>query len=395
MVHRVRTISKYVVMLVKLVKRTPVEIRYITVLFFSSRLILTLIGVFSRFYLQQRIDFSKVPHRAPTYPDTHTWLNIWGVWDTGWYLNIAQNWYNNILNSHGGANYGFFPLYPFLMRILGFIVGNNFISGLLISNLAFLFGAYVLHKLVSHQSGSETADRAVLFMFLFPTAFIFSAVFSESLFVLCMISAFYFANRNRWFLAGLFGGLVALTRSVGVFISLPLLLLYLQNRSFNLHKIRADILCLAFVPLGLGVFCLQCYLVTGDFLAFAHIQQTGWGHELTNPLMVLWRSLGDGNILHLCNGIFSISMISIICIGIRQIPLAYWLMAMILMIFPPLAGHTCMNSMLRYSLVVFPIYILCAKIPVHSWYYQLIVISLSMLQGALMVFWTNSFDLII
>ena len=190
------------------------------------------------------------------------------------------------------------------MRILGFIVGNNFISGLLISNLAFL-ATYFTNLFRISQVRNRGPSR-LIHVSLFPTAFIFSAVFSESLFVLCMISAFYFANRNRWFLAGLFGGLVALTRSVGVFISLPLLLLYLQSRSFNLHKIRADILCLAFVPLGLGVFCLQCYLVTGDFLAFAHIQQTGWGHELTNPLMVLWRSLGDGNILHLCNGIFSI-----------------------------------------------------------------------------------------
>ena len=100
-------------MLVNLVKKIPVEIRYIIFLFLGSRLVLTLIGVFSRLYLQQRLDFSKVQHQAPTYLSTNNWLNIWGVWDTGWYLNIAQNWYNNILNGHGGANYGFFPLYTF------------------------------------------------------------------------------------------------------------------------------------------------------------------------------------------------------------------------------------------------------------------------------------------
>ncbi len=361
----------------------------------GSRLVLTLIGVFSRLYLQQRLDFSKVQHQAPTYLSTNNWLNIWGVWDTGWYLNIAQNWYNNILNGHGGANYGFFPLYPFLMRLVGFIVGNNFIGGLIVSNLALLIGAYVLHKLVSQQSGSEIADRTVLFMFLFPTAFIFSAVFSEALFLLCMVSAFYFANQNRWLIACIFGGLVALTRSVGVFIVLPLFLVYFQAHSFNFRKIRPNILYLTFVPLGLGLFSLQCYLVTGDFLAFSHIQQTGWGHELTNPLSVFWQSLQDGNILHFCNGIFSIAMIATLCIGIRRISRAYWLLSMILMFFPPLAGHTCMNSMLRYSLVVFPIYILCAKIPSDSWYYQLVVISLAMFQGALMIFWTNSFDLII
>ena len=376
-------------------KRIPVEIRCILFLFISSRFILTLIGVFSRLYLQPRLDFSKVAHHAPTYSGTNTWLSIWGVWDTGWYLNIAQNWYNTKLSGHGGANYGFFPLYPFLMRVVGFVVGNNFTGGLIVSNLALLVAAFILYQLVSRQTDHRTSLRAILFMFLFPTAFIFSAAFSESVFVMCMLASFYFARSNRWLLAGLCGGLVALTRSVGVFIGIPLFLEYMIACNFRLRRIRPDILFLGLVPFGLVIFGWQCYLVTGDFLAFAHIQKTGWGHELANPFSVLWNSLNDGDMQHFCNGISSIAMILILTLGIRQIGPTFWLMSMILMFFPPLAGYVCMNSMLRYSLVVFPIYIILARIPEDSVWHWTTVVSLAMLQGFLMVFWTNSFDLII
>ena len=88
-------------------------------------------------------------------------------------------------------------------------------------------------------------------------------------------------------------------------------------------------------------------------------------------------------------------MILILTLGIRQIGPTFWLMSMILMFFPPLAGYVCMNSMLRYSLVVFPIYIILARIPEDSVWHWTTVVSLAMLQGFLMVFWTNSFDLII
>ena len=153
------------------------EIKLTLLCFFITRTLLTLIGVTSRIILES--------HRGRGRGDVlkNVWLDIWGVWDTGWYLNIAQNWYTTDINSHGGANYGFFPLYPFLMRIVGWFVQNNYIGGIIVSNVALLVSCIFLYKLVEREASSEIALNSIKFLFLFPTAFIFLAVFSESLFV--------------------------------------------------------------------------------------------------------------------------------------------------------------------------------------------------------------------
>ena len=63
--------------------------------------------------VQIKPKFSDINHRKDcntiTRVTKNVWLDIWGVWDTGWYLNIAQNWNTIDINSHGGANYGYFP----------------------------------------------------------------------------------------------------------------------------------------------------------------------------------------------------------------------------------------------------------------------------------------------
>ena len=52
-------------------------------------------------------------------------------------------------------------------------------------------------------------------------------------------------------------------------------------------------------------------------------------------------------------------------------------------------------SMLRFALVAFPLFILMAKIPETSPWNQALIIALALLQGCLMVFWTNNFMVII
>ena len=69
------------------------------------------------------------------------------------------------------------------------------------------------------------------------------------------------------------------------------------------------------MPIGLSLFAFLNYRLTGDFLAFSHIQQTGWGHEWTNPFSVLLGSLVDGDPLHFINGIFSITAVVVLSAG--------------------------------------------------------------------------------
>ena len=119
------------------------EIKYILLMFFSTRIMLAIIGLLSH----------KLSGSDPEGFTGYSWLNLWGHWDTGWYLNIAQNGYTAKLIAQQ-TNIVFFPLYPLLMRFLGFFTGNYYVAGIIISNLCFLSAkAQDLHKVKVKEQG--------------------------------------------------------------------------------------------------------------------------------------------------------------------------------------------------------------------------------------------------
>ncbi|MCM8797744.1 MAG: hypothetical protein NC923_07755, partial [Candidatus Omnitrophica bacterium] len=81
---------------------------------------------------------------------------------------------------------------------------------------------------------------------------------------------------------------------------------------------------------------------------------------------------------------------------IRRIRFSYWLFG-ILAIGIPLSsmGDDIFRHMLRYLLPAFPLYVILADIGSNRYRDELISISLALLQGFLMVFWSNGFTLII
>ena len=225
-------IRTFFIFFINFIKTIKFETWYILTLFMVSRVILTDIGVKARKVIQ---------HKWWVFSSSSKFFNIWAVHDAGYYINIASNWYpaihsSSVNNSLPPSLYAFFPLYPFLMRILGDILGcPYYIAGLIISNLCLLVSAFILYKFVKSYYGNKMGLRVVLLLFLFPGAFIFSGCFTESLFLMCTLCAFYFSSKNRWFLAGIFGGLAAMTRSPGVLIAIPLFYeyMYILYRSTN------------------------------------------------------------------------------------------------------------------------------------------------------------------
>ena len=80
-------------------------------------------------------------------------LAVWGRWDAEHYLHIAQTGY-------AGTEVAFFPLYPFLIRLLSALIGNPLLAGLVISNIASFFGLLYCYRLVEHQYSRPVAQRA-------------------------------------------------------------------------------------------------------------------------------------------------------------------------------------------------------------------------------------------
>jgi mannosyltransferase PIG-V len=219
-----------------------------------------------------------------TSPFSDSFLNLLAApaarFDSVWFTSIAQ---------HGYAPDGrsaFFPLLPALMAVGGKAIGSQLVAGGMISFGCGLGGLYLLHRLVSLDFGLERARTTVWLAAWFPGAMVLSAVYSESLFLLLSVGAIYGARLGRWRTAGLLGGLAAASRSGGLVLLVPLLLIYLygpradrpepeEDRGpWPRYRLRPDILWIvAGVPAGLLAYLGYLGMTTGEPMAVFSAQQ--------------------------------------------------------------------------------------------------------------------------
>jgi hypothetical protein len=363
---------------------------YILLLLLASRVILTVIGVISRLLL--------LPLRTEPYPWNYSkslWLAIWGVWDSGWYLDVAKFGYSSALRQDpeilNQANYAFFPLYPVLMRVLGPLVGGPFNAGLVISNVSLFVTCLVLIRLVRLDFDALTARRAAKYLLLFPTGFILSGVFSESLFLALTVSSFYLLRKERLLAAGAIGFLASLTRSVGVLLILPLAIEYWRERRSQSRPIEIRAAFLFLAPLGLAVFSAYNFVLTGNALAFARIQSS-WGRMLHSPITVLADGLRDPDINSRFAAWFTlVAVVSLVAFA-KRIGVAYLVLSLGLIAVPLCTG---LNSMPRFLLAAFPLPLLMAATAKDPPVDDALTLMAALLQGSLMIFWATGFKLIV
>ncbi len=194
-------------------------------------------------------------------------------WDAVWYLDIAHSGY-------GGPSTAFFPLYPLLVRTLA--PGGSPALLLVISyvvSLAALGGAlYLMHRLVALELGPRVARGAVLTLALFPGALWLGAPYSESLFLLLSVGGFYAARTDRWAWAGACAALASATRSAGIVLLVPLVVLWWRSP----RRRRRDLSWVALAPVGLAVYSLYLALSQGDGFAYLHLQKV-WFRSFGGP----------------------------------------------------------------------------------------------------------------
>jgi hypothetical protein len=215
-------------------------------------------------------------------------------WDTSWYLSIVEKGYR--YDPQGRySNIAFLPLYPGLVKAVALVTGHAALVGVVLSNAAFALALVYLYRLASLDEPPEVAFRACLFLMLFPSAFFGSLVFTEGLFLLLGVAAVYHARQRRWVAASIAASLAALTRMVGLFLLVPLLLEYLDalrdaGGRIRLSAVRRDALAFLLVPAGHLPFMAYQAAAFGNPFLYLEVQRAKWSLYNTSPLEAL-RSL--------------------------------------------------------------------------------------------------------
>lgn len=322
-------------------------------------------------------------------------------WDSVWYLEIAHFGYRDQL-----GRTAFFPLYPGLIHVVGTVISSDLVAGVLISLVCFAVALFLLYQLVVLDASREVAETTLLLVAFSPMAFYFSAVYTESLFLLLSVGCILQARRGRWWAAGLFGGFAAASRNGGVLLLVPVAILFLYGPRADVtaratswaalegtrlralvprYRLTAEVLWLALIPAGIAAYLIYTAITAGNALDPFHAEKL-WFHHTTTPFTGAWDgavAAWDGlrQLLHgpappiyfklsggnpLVGGgqnlmLFSFLVAGLIaCVGVfRRLPFAYGAYALLGLALPlsnPVVPQP-LSSFPRYEVVLFPLFI--------------------------------------
>ena len=313
-------------------------------------------------------------------------LNLQARWDAGWYLTVAIEGYSwNPNRPLDQQNIVFFPAFPILMRISGRLLGGSptayALAGTVIALAAF-FGALVyLFRLARDLLGSDDeAGASVWLIATFPFALFFSALYTESLFLLGAVASFYHFRRKEYARAGAWGLLIGLTRPPGCFVSVPLAILAIEpllpawlvggrsmdrEREASAGALVPAIAAAAMPGVGMLLYSAFIWYLTGNPLEWAR-GHAAWGREYTGLGVLVaqryeWLTQGGlyaytsqvpGDFLNAIGPIFVLVATWPVA---RRLGLAYAVF-ILLNILPPMAAGGLLSAG-RFASVIFPAFI--------------------------------------
>ena len=370
-------------------KRAPV--RDIIWLFVATRLILVMVTYVGYILL-------TAPKYSSNPVDIVGILASWNHWDAANYVRIAQFGYQT------PYDVAFFPLFPLLITAFAHILGSwsYLLVGTIISNAALLGALFVIYQLAVEAGGEQVAQRTLLYLCIFPTAFYFFAPYNESLFLLLTASTFLAMRQQRWWLAGLLGLLAALTRSAGILLVVPYMVeLWTTRESITASRqnMLFRVLPILLIPLGTALYAIYCWHISGNPLDFIAVQ-SHWGRHTTWPWQGIWQSLteifwyqpfGSFNEVHnLLDLSATLAFIALAIVGKNKLRASYsfWMgLALLYMILSPaIVALDPLESNQRFVLEMFPAFITLSMLGIkHPRLHQAIMLAFPSLLATLSI----------
>jgi mannosyltransferase PIG-V len=325
-------------------------------------------------------------------------LNLPVRWDAGWYLQIVTDGYRYASNAPDTQqNIVFLPAYPLLVRLVGRLFGGHatgyVAAGMAVSLASFFAALLYLYALARDFVDDERARYALWLIASYPFAVFFGAIYTESLFLLAALAAFYHMTKGQFGRAMAWGLLVGLTKPNGAALSIPLAMLAISSRprpadapairrfdpavesptlSTTAGRVARAIVAAAMPGVGLLLFAIFVWRLTGDPLAWAR-GQAAWGRTYEPITQAVGRqysyiahgglnaymAVGGYDVLNMLAAVFALAAVWPVA---RRLGAPYAALILVVIV-PPIATGGWL-SVGRFSSVLFPIFVwLAASIP--------------------------------
>jgi hypothetical protein len=168
------------------------------------------------------------------------------------------------------------PLYPLVIRVFGEVIGyarSLIFTNILFSSLLALLFYYLLRKFNITQ---KPMLLTIIFLFLPRLLVLRSVGAPESLFMFLILGSLLFFEKKNYLMAGILGGLSAMTKTPGVLLFAAYFLVLIEpfmpfHKPHEHHrKFTWDMLGIFLIPIGLLLVFLFYQYRYHDFFAYFH-----------------------------------------------------------------------------------------------------------------------------
>ncbi|NEB42599.1 hypothetical protein [Streptomyces sp. SID14515] len=291
-----------------------------------------------------------------------------GRWDSVWYQRIAENGYRYTVTLPDGSAHSdlaFFPLLPALERAISEVtpltLGG---AGLLVAWTAGLLAAWGIFAVGAHLRGRRTGVVLAALWGVYPTAFVQSMAYTETLFTALAAWALYAVLKGRWIVAGALTVLAGLTRptaaalvaALAVTAAVTLVREYRAGDGIGpvLRRNARMLAGVALAPLGWLAYVVFVAVREGGPFAYFDVQAQ-WGNNIDGgrALAAFIAGLPWPAALGLCAALGLLGWLVVLCVRQRQ-PLPVLVYALTVVVIS-LIGAGYFGSRPRLMMPAFPL----------------------------------------
>ncbi|MEU1504810.1 hypothetical protein [Kitasatospora sp. NPDC005748] len=302
--------------------------------------------------------------------------DVLGTWDGVWYQRIAENGYHpQLVPLHGFplATYyensaAFFPLYPWLMRLVGAVTGlGPYGSGIAVSVVASFVAAAGVFAVAERLGGFRAGVIAAVIWGLFPGSGVEWAVYSDSLFVALSAWACYCVMTHRWLAAGLLAFAAGLNRPTAAALIAAVSISALVALVRRTDGIARPLTAMLITPWGLLWYVGWVGYRMGDWGGYFKLQRGAWNRYFD------WGASTSRTFLDVITGhwdfwqsnpapdLIAVALLmllpALLVLLLRIRPPLVLVVYTLLTVFTALSSNQIFGNISRYLLPAFPLFI--------------------------------------